>query len=233
VLAATVLSSKAVNNGLEVIQGELSPIERIYGEMSKIRALVGVTAAVLMAGSAALLATATGASAQTPPVKAIVPFAGSLHPIMNAGHLPGDPAAPAGECLQPLTTDFRAPIVQRPCNGSSAQLWAVELTPSGGTHYRFLNTDGWCMSVDSVGNGVPVLQDECAVSGGTTVSNAEWNSTATIVANQSIVVSLHTRIGFVNSAHCLDEPGALAGNSNMQLFACNSTNAQRWLVNSN
>jgi len=199
---------------------------------TRIKSLVSAAAAVLMLGSAAMLATATGASAKTAPVKTIVPFAGSFHPIINAGHLPRDPAFPAGECLQPLTTDVLAPIVQRPCDGSSAQLWTVELTPSGGSHYRFLNSDGWCMSVDAIGNGVPVIQDECAVSGGTTVSNAEWNSTATIVANQAIVVSLHSRLRFVNSAHCLDEPGALAGNSNMQLFACNSTNAQRWLVNS-
>jgi hypothetical protein len=185
---------------------------------TKVKSLVGAAAAVLMLGSAALLATATGASAKTGPVKTIIPFAGEFHPISNAGH--------SGECLQPLTPDFRAPIVQRPCDGSAAQEWATLSTPSGGTHYRFLNTSGWCMSVDRIGNGAPVLQDECEVSGGTTVSNAEWNSSATLPN----VVTLQSRFGFVNRTLCLDEPGASGGNVNMQLFNCNGTLAQIWVV---
>lgn len=200
---------------------------------TRIKSLVSAAAAVLMLGSAAMLATATGASAKTAPAKTIVPFAGEFHHIINAGHLPGDPAVPAGECLQPLTADFRAPIVQRPCDGSSLQQWALQFTPSGGTHYRFLNADGWCLSTDSLRNGDPVLADECTVGSNGTVSNAEWNASSTIVDNQAIFVSLQSRLGFVNRAECLDEPGALAGNSNMQMWACNGTSAQRWLVESN
>jgi len=188
-----------------------------------IRTLGRAVAAALMLGSVAVLAMATGASAQPVPVKtAIVPFAGQFHPINNAGN--------PSECLQPLTSDFRAPIVQRPCDGSMAQGWAVDPAPSGGTHYRFLNPDGWCISTDSLTNGSPILQDECAVPGRTTVSNAEWNASATLLANRVTEVTLHSRLGFVNSAHCLDEPGGLAGNSNMQIFACNGTNAQNWLI---
>jgi len=185
-----------------------------------VRSLVRAAAAMLMLGSVALLATATAASANTGSMK-IVPRAGLFHTITNAGH--------SDWCLQPLTTAFRAPIVQRPCDGSAAQEWETLSTPSGGTHYRFLNTSGWCMSVDKLGNGTPILQDECQVSGGTTVSNAEWNASA----NLPNAVTLQSRFGFVNRTQCLDEPGAAAGNSNMQLFTCNGTLAQIWVIGFN
>jgi hypothetical protein len=188
----------------------------MYGDMSAmVKTIVRATAAALMLGSAAMVATATGARAD-----------GAFHQTTNTGN--------TGWCLQPLATGSQSPVVQRPCdNTNSLQLWTVLSTPSGGTHYRFQNADGWCISTDSLRNGDPVHTDECAVSGGTTVSNAEWNASSSIVSGQAIVVALQSRLGFVNRAECLDEPGALPGNSNMQMWVCNGTNAQRWLVNSN
>jgi len=183
------------------------------------KSLGRTVAAALMFGSVALLATATVASAQTTPVPMkIVPFAGEFHPIHPAGH--------SELCLQPVTPDFRAVIEQTTCNGSTAQEWETLSTPSGGTHYRFLNTSGWCMSVDAIKNGTPVLQDECEVSGGTTVSNAEWNASASLPNS----VTLQSRFGFINRTVCLDEPGALGGTRNLQVFTCNGTIAQIWVI---
>jgi hypothetical protein len=181
-----------------------------------VKSVARVVAAVIMVVSAGLLVTAGTANAQTPSPKSITPFAGAFHTITNAGH--------SGMCLQPVTPDFRSLIVQRPCDGSQAQLWASLFT--GTNHYRFLNTSGWCMSVDSPASGSAVLQDECEAPGQTTVSNAEWNSGASLPN----VVTLRTRFRFVDNNTCLDEPGASGGNVNMQLFTCNGTLAQRWVV---
>ena len=147
-------------------------------------------------------------------------------------------AASEGKAARTLASDFHsaAPASRSWSLNASVdtkKLSRVLSTPSGGTHYRFQNADGWCISTDSLRNGDPVHTDECAVSGGTTVSNAEWNASSSIVSGQAIVVALQSRLGFVNRAECLDEPGALPGNSNMQMWVCNGTNAQRWLINSN
>lgn len=182
-----------------------------------IRSFSRALTAVLMLGSIAVLAMATGASAQTAPVK-IVPRAGEFHPIHPAGH--------SDLCLQPVTPAFRALIEQTTCNGSTAQEWETLSTPSGGVHYRLLNTSGWCMSVDGVKSGTPVLQDECEVPGGTTVSNAEWNASTSLPNS----VTLQSRFGFVNRSVCLDEPGASGGQQNLQLFTCNNTIAQIWVI---
>jgi hypothetical protein len=183
------------------------------------RSLGRAVAAALMLGSITLLATATVASAQTTPVPMkIMPRAGEFHPIHPAGH--------SDLCLQPVTPAFRALIEQTTCNGSTAQEWETLSTPSGGTHYRLLNTSGWCMSVDAIKNGTPVLQDECEVAGGTTVSNAEWNASGSLPNS----VTLQSRFGFVNRTVCLDEPGALGGTQNIQVFTCNGTLAQIWVI---
>ena len=36
--------------------------------------------------------------------------------------------------------------------------------------------------------------------------------------------------GFINRTVCLDEPGALGGTRNLQVFTCNGTIAQIWVI---
>jgi hypothetical protein len=179
-------------------------------------------AAALLLGSAGLLAMATGATAQTPsppPAKTVVPLAGEFHPIKLVNH--------SEACLQPVTSGFRSIVMDVTCDsGNSLQQWATLSTPSGGTHYRFLNTDGWCMSVDEVRDGATVVMDECEVAGGTTVSNAEWNASAKLPD----VVTPQTRVGFRNNNFCLNGTTFALP---LQIFTCNGSLAERWVVGFN
>lgn len=175
-------------------------------------------AAVLLLAGLGAATGITAASAQSAPVRSVTPFAGEFHPLRNVGN---------NKCLQPQSLNFGAPIVQMTCNGSLAQGWAS--LNMGSNHYRFLNNlSGLCMFVgDTPTNGAPVWLDECAVAGGTTVSNAEWNS-GTPLPN---VVSLRTRVHFRDNNFCLDVPGGSAAEGlPVQLWNCNSTLAQRWVV---
>lgn len=180
--------------------------------------LVRAFAAVLIAG-AGTLAGGTAATAQS-----FAPRApGEFHEIRNNFHTPP-------MCLQPREPAFGSPIVQMPCDGSSAQGW-LRLNMNN-NHYRFANTLGLCIFTgNDPANGTPIWLDECAVSGGTTVSNAEWTSTRTL-PNPDVRLSTH--VHFTEHNFCLDEPGAL-GDANLavQLFTCNNTIAQRWSVGFN
>jgi hypothetical protein len=72
---------------------------------------------------------------------------------------------------------------------------------------------------------------QCAVSGGSTVSNAEWTSTHPL---PNVDVRLSTHVHFAEHNFCIDEPGASGGsNLAVQLFTCNTTIAQRWSVGFN
>jgi hypothetical protein len=184
-----------------------------------LRSLARAAAAALMIGSAALLATpATGSAQATPAPMNVTPFAGLFHVI--------SPVAHSNMCLQPFTPTYRSVIVERPCDGSAAQEWAILSTPSGGTHYRFLNNSGFCLWVDdgTVTAGI-LREDECQTSapGSTTVSNAEWNSSAL----QPNAVTLQSRLGFVNRNLCLTDEGA---GFDTEVSACDGTVSQIWLI---
>jgi hypothetical protein len=179
-----------------------------------IRTFARVVAVLLLAGLGSVVGV-TGASAQAPSTHPITPFAGEFHPIKNVD---------SNKCLQPQSPTFRAPVVQVTCNGSSAQTWAA--LNMGNNHYRFINSNdggGLCLWVDdNPMNGAAVLQDECAVPGGTSVSNAEWNTGTTLPD----VVRLRTLVNFRDHNLCLDAPGGLA----MQVRTCSSSLTQRWVV---
>jgi hypothetical protein len=78
-------------------------------------------------------------------------------------------------------------------------------------------------------NGGPVQLDNCTLSDGSgrSVSNAQWNfGTLTPSVN-----TLRTRVRGIDNNFCLDVPGAsTAEGQTMQLFACNGSFAQRWIV---
>jgi hypothetical protein len=184
-----------------------------------LRSLARAAAAALMIGGAALLATPATASARAMPAPMnVTPFAGLFHVI--------NPVAHSNMCLQPFTPTYRSVIVERPCDGSAAQEWAILSTPSGGTHYRFLNNSGFCLWVDdgTVTAGI-LREDECQTSapGSTTVSNAEWNSSAL----QPNAVTLQSRLGFVNRNLCLTDEGP---GFDTEVSACDGTVSQIWLI---
>jgi hypothetical protein len=162
-------------------------------------------------GTLALVLTAAAGLALAAPADAATSFS---HPIRNYGN---------DMCLQPDgdSTEPGAAIVQEPCNGSLAQDWGF-LT-LGGTRNRLINhSSGMCM--DAFGgatNGTPIVQWPCA-----TITNETWSPSRPLPE----IVSLRSRVAGTNS-HCLDVPyGQAVPGLQMQLYACNGTAAQTWLV---
>ena len=177
------------------------------------RRTVGLISTLLMAG-ACLAATTTGADAQPSSATSVKPLAGLFHPVKNVGD---------NLCLQPeaASTALFAKIVQKPCDGSIAQGWQyLQLATN---HYRLENQlSGYCIwAWDGAFNGGRVLQDECHS------SNSEINTAATLPD----VVKLESRVGFRDTGFCIDVPGG-AGTDGlaMQIYQCNGTLAQRWVV---
>ncbi len=155
------------------------------------------------------------AQAAPDPTMHVMPFAGVFNPIRNVGN---------NKCLQPTVPPVvSAGVVQAPCDGSLAQGW--EFTQVGTNHYWFTNQlSGLCLFAfgDPAGNGNPMGLNTCR-----NVSNEEFNA-GTSLPN---VVSLESRTGFRDTGFCLDVPGAQATDGlQMQLWRCNGTLAQRWVV---
>jgi hypothetical protein len=129
-----------------------------------------------------------------------------------------------GKCLQPIAGAFDegAPIVQQPCDGGSAQEWA--LVSLGGTKFRIKSLhSGYCLETRlGATNGSPIDQWEC-----NWISNEIWDTGYTPYPLPA-VVALTSRVSGTAS-HCLDVPGNLGyGGLAMQLYRCNGTVAQRW-----
>ncbi|BFU44414.1 RICIN domain-containing protein [Krasilnikovia sp. MM14-A1004] len=176
-----------------------------------------LTVLILLAGTA-LAVTPAGAEARSAaPVRPLV--GGVFNPIRNVGD---------GKCLQPegeSMAEFAA-IVQMPCATTGlaglAQGW--QQIRVGTNHYRFVNQlSGFCFDAfDGAFNGARLLQGTCVP-----ISNEEFN-TNTGLPN---VVALESRVGFRNTGYCIDVPGALPFDGMaMQIYRCNGTLAQRWVV---
>jgi hypothetical protein len=184
---------------------------KIFGAL-----LAGAVAAGLnVAGGGLAPADAAVRAAQV--TTPITPFAGVFHPISNVGN---------GMCLQPASTADTAAIVQEPCiPGSIAQGWQDRQI--GTNHYNFINQQtGECIDAfDGAFNGARVLQTMCRGNVGNT--NQQYNTAATLPN----VVIIMSRVGGSDTGFCIDVPGAqaIAGLA-MQLFSCNGTLAQRWVV---
>lgn len=161
---------------------------------------------MLLAGALALAVSALGAgTAQAD---------GEAHPIRN----------PNGMCLQPEggSTDFFVPIVQMPCNGTSEQRWFFHSL--GSNRYQFSNlVSHLCFDAfDGAFNGARLLQNQCAP-----ISNDQWKTSRTLPD----LVTIMSRVGFRDTGFCVDVPlNQPTPGLAMQLFKCNTTDAQKWLV---
>ena len=160
-----------------------------------------LSAAVLAAGAA--LAAAAPAQAENPIVR-----------LVNVQN---------GRCLQPVggSTLAGAAIVQQACDGSPAQQWTV--TPVSSTRVHLVDR-GTGLCLDARGkavDGTPVQQWPC-----NGISNESWEPED--VPTDSFP-RLFSRVSGTRS-HCLDIPGdedRVPGLA-MQLYRCNSTEAQLW-----
>ncbi|MEV0563934.1 RICIN domain-containing protein [Dactylosporangium sp. NPDC050588] len=176
------------------------------------KVLGGIAATVALMGMTLVL---SGAPAAADPAEKAAPLAaGVFRPIKNVGN---------GMCLQPASTAEFAAIVQQPCvAGSIAQGW--QTVSLGGTKYRFLNQlSGYCFDAfDGALNNARLLQGTCVA-----ISNEEFNTGSTLPN----VVQIQSRVGFRDTGYCVDVPGgsATAGLA-MQIYRCNGTLAQRWVV---
>jgi len=170
------------------------------------------SALILLAGLG-LVAGATAAGAQSTSDKSLAPLAGEFRTIQIVG---------SNSCLQPEggSSAQWTPIVLATCNGSTAQGWKYQ--DLGKNHYSFLNPNGWCLyTVDDPADRSAVFQDACQD------SNAEWNSGVKLPD----VVSLRTRVRYRDNNFCLDVPGGVPTEGlRVQLWACNGSLAQRWIV---
>jgi ricin-type beta-trefoil lectin protein len=165
------------------------------------------------AAVAIAVSTAGGGAAQAQGGTALA-LDGNPHPIVNPGnHL----------CLQPEGGSLDvASIVQMPCDGSAAQGWFP--LSLGSNRYQFANqASHLCFDAfDGAFNGARLLQNQCAP-----ISNDEWRSNRTL-PDLAILMS---RVGFRDTNFCIDVPNndptpGLA----MQLWQCNTTDAQKWVV---
>jgi hypothetical protein len=178
-------------------------------------------AAVALLACLGTVAGVTGANAQPVAPHSVAPFSGQFHPIRSTA---------SGKCLQPIDPGFGAFIVQMTCNGRAEQQWfAINM---GNNHFRFLNNlSGWCMFVDDTPRDEGLVwQDECAVEGGTTVSNAEWTSDFPLPN----VVTLRTRVHFRDNNFCLDiQNGSDADFLTVRLLKCVNNVNQKFVAGTN
>jgi hypothetical protein len=168
-----------------------------------------VVGLMLAIGLAALL---TGGAAQA---ASVGPFSGVFNPMRNVGN---------GLCLQPDVPVDGARVVQQDCDANNlAQGWQFKQLATT-NRYEFINQlSGLCLSVFiAPANGSPVGLQKCREASG-----QQFNSSATLPN----VVTLESRFGSSNTGLCLDVPGGLSTRGlQMQIFGCNGTLAQRWVV---
>jgi hypothetical protein len=172
--------------------------------VKRIRIVLAAATAVAALGAGVVIA-ATNATAGDDT------FARSLRNVGN------------GLCLQPAdaSMDAGTAIVQQPCDGSLAQEWGF--LALGGTTFRMINhNSGLC--IDAQGgnaNGTPVIQWPCAA-----ITNETFDSGVQLPGQ----VTMTSRVSGTRS-HCIDVPGqqTTAGLA-VQLWSCNKTVAQSWLV---
>jgi Ricin-type beta-trefoil lectin domain-like len=180
--------------------------------------LGGLAVATLLAGFG-LAATAASASAAPTPAASVKPLAaGVFNPIRNIGD-----GLHNGKCLQPVSTDETAQIVQMTCNGSLVQNWKFDQV--GTNHFMIVNQlTGQCMNVfDGAKNGGRVLQTVCK-----RISNEEFNTGTALPA----VTKIESRERFRDTGFCIDVPGGRLNDEGLavQMFQCNGTAAQIWIL---
>jgi hypothetical protein len=82
---------------------------------------------------------------------------------------------------------------------------------------------GLCFNAfDGAFNGARLLQGTCK-----RISNEEFNTGIRLPA----VTKIESRVGFTNTGFCVDVPGGESTEGRaMQLFQCNGTPAQVWVI---
>lgn len=161
--------------------------------------------------AAGLAAVSMAGVAQAAPIS---PLAGVFNPIRNVGN---------GLCLQPDVPVDGGRVVQETCvAGSIAQGWQFQQVATN--RYTFVNQlSGLCLSVFiGPANGSPMGLQRCR-----NASGQQFNSRASLPN----VVTLESRFGFRDTGFCLDVPeSSTTPGVQMQIFECNGTLAQRWVV---
>ncbi|GAA2047134.1 hypothetical protein GCM10009839_60050 [Catenulispora yoronensis] len=170
-------------------------------------ASIATMAGAMVAGGGAV-AQASSASAGH-----ITPFAGVFNPIRNVGN---------GLCLQPLSPVPNSAVVQEPCDGGVMQGWQYIHDDSHGGYVFVNQASGACLNAFiKAENGAPIGLDTCRV-----VSNERFDTNT--LPN---VTAVESRIGWKDNGFCLDVPGASSQPGlQMQLWGCNGTLAQRWVI---
>jgi hypothetical protein len=118
--------------------------------------------------------------------------------------------------------DFAYRVAMQPCDLSNnpAQRWQAIAVSNG--VYKFVNEAvGWCLYTDTRFDGSPIALWDCSAN----ISNTRW-AWSGILGLQT----LESRISGT-TGHCLDIPGGqlLAGRW-MQLYGCNGTAAQKFII---
>jgi hypothetical protein len=126
------------------------------------------------------------------------------------------------KCLQPLngSTAQGAAIIQTGCNSSNkAQQWL----PQVGGHFQNV-LSGLCLDArGKAKNGTPVQQWTCDQ-----ISNENWDAE---VGPPGIGAPVKSQVSGSNR-YCLDVPGGKATDQlPMQIYGCNGSVAQIWLLN--
>jgi hypothetical protein len=177
--------------------------------------LTGVSATVLSIAGAGAATTAHAAQADTAAVK---PFAGVFNPIKNSNN---------DLCLQAVAPAPGTAVVQEPCisdpNDPNAQLQGWQAISIGG-RTGFLNQSGYCLfAFVGAKNGAPLGLNTCR-----TVSNEEFDTSAPLPN----VVTIESRIGFVDTGFCIFGPGtSTTPGQQIVLESCDSSVlAQHWSV---
>jgi hypothetical protein len=156
-------------------------------------------------------ASLTGGTAQATPAG---PLSGVFNHMKNAGN---------NLCLQPDVPVDGGRVVQEDCDANNlAQGWQfLRLTTK---RYEFVNQlSGLCLSVFvAPADGSPMGLQRCREASG-----QQFNSSDTLPHD----VTLESRFGFKDTGLCLDVPGGLSTRGlQMQIFGCNGTPAQQWVV---
>lgn len=180
--------------------------------MNLSRRKLGLVASI---ATAAAVVAGGGTAAQASPASAghVKPFAGVFNPIRNVGN---------NLCLQPVNPVPNSPVVQEPCDGGAMQGWQyIHDDAHGG--WLFVNqASGACLNAFiKAENGAPFGLSACR-----SVSNERFFTN--LLPSVTTVESL---IGGKRTGLCLDVPGASgAPGLQMQLWGCNGTLAQRWVI---
>jgi hypothetical protein len=191
---------------------------KFFPVLSGVVALTAV--AFLGVGAGVAQAAAPTPAARVQPAGHVTPLAGVFTPLRNLGNSTN----PQQLCLEPVSTSVSAQVVQEPCDGSVAEGW--QTVSLGGNNFRFISQlSGLCIFAFSppASNNDPIGMDTCR-----DVSNEVFNAGTSALPN---VVPLQSEEGSTNTGFCLDVPGASpAPGLQMQLFQCNGTVAQRWVI---